>query len=61
MGMYSLKELLSRWQKEQLSIEQAIGQMLQHLLILEKELKRLRRQLPNSAPPPKRNYRRKES
>ena len=36
MAMYSAQELLSRWSQGTLTVEQAIGQILQHLLALEK-------------------------
>lgn len=36
MATYPLRELLSRWQQGTLTVEQAIGQILQHLLALEK-------------------------
>ena len=39
MVMYSAEELLKRWQLGTLTIEQAIGQILQHLLALEKRNK----------------------
>lgn len=50
MAMYPLQELLGRWQQEQLTIEQVIGQILQHLLALEKQLNELKRRLPKSPP-----------
>ena len=53
MAMYPPQELLGRWQREQLTVEQAIGQLLQHLLALEKQLNELKRRLPKS--PPTRN------
>ena len=39
MATYPLRELLSRWQQGTLTVEQAIGQILQHLLALEKRHK----------------------
>jgi hypothetical protein len=53
MARYSLDELLSLWQREHLTVEQVIGQILQHLLALEKQLGELKRQLPK-LPPKKR-------
>ena len=50
MPRYPLDELLSRWQRERLTVEQAIGQILQHLLALEKQLGDLKRRLPKSPP-----------
>jgi hypothetical protein len=38
MKMYPLEELLNRWAREELTIEQALGQILQHLLRLKNEL-----------------------
>ena len=48
MATYPLKELLSRWQQGTLTVEQAIGQILQHLLALEK-----RHKPPKPQQPPK--------
>lgn len=42
MSMYPLDELLKRWQQNTLTMEQAIGQMLQHLLAMQKQLKELK-------------------
>lgn len=39
MSMYTPDELLKRWQQGTLTIEQAIGQILQHLLAIQKQLK----------------------
>jgi len=38
MGTASLSELLQKWKVEDLTIEQAIGQMLQHLVIIRNQL-----------------------
>ena len=51
MARYPLRELLSLWERENLTVEQVIGQILQHLLALEKQPGDLKRQL--SQPPPK--------
>jgi hypothetical protein len=48
MSMYSLDELLKRWQLGDLTVEQAIVQILQHLLALQKQNKEL--QQPPSQP-----------
>jgi hypothetical protein len=40
--MYTLEELLKRWQLGTLSVEQAIGQLLQHLLVMQKQIKQLK-------------------
>ena len=45
MAMYSAQELLSRWSQGTLTVEQAIGQILQHLLALEKRQKPLKQPL----------------
>ncbi len=50
MTIYPPKELLSRWQKETLTVEQAIGQILQHLLAQEKQINKLKQQLPKLPP-----------
>ncbi len=50
MAKYSLRELLSLWHREHLTVEQIIGQILLHLLAQEKELGELKRQLPPSPP-----------
>lgn len=41
MATYPLKTLLKRWQREELTVEQVIGQIIQHLIALEKRLSRL--------------------
>ena len=38
MSTYSLTDLLSRWAKGQLTLDQVIGHILQHLIALEKRL-----------------------
>jgi hypothetical protein len=38
MKMYPVEELLNRWAREELTVEQAIGQILQHLVRLKQEL-----------------------
>ena len=50
MAEYPLQELLSLWYREQVTIEQVIGQILLHLIALEKELDDLKRRLPPSPP-----------
>lgn len=39
MSHYSIDDLIARWKKEELTIEQVIGQMLQHLREQERRLK----------------------
>ncbi len=51
MARYPLQELLSLWHREHLTVEQIIGQIIQHLIALEKQLGDLQRRLPK--PPPK--------
>jgi hypothetical protein len=41
MKMYPVEELLNRWAREELTVEQAIGQILQHLVRLKKEIESL--------------------
>jgi hypothetical protein len=36
---YSIEDLIARWKKEELTVEQVIGQMLQHLREQERRLK----------------------
>ncbi len=50
MARYSLQELLSLWHREHLTVEQIIGQIMQHLIALEKQLGDLKRRLPPSPP-----------
>ena len=38
MKMYPVDELLNRWAREELTVEQAVGQILQHLVRLKHEL-----------------------
>jgi hypothetical protein len=45
MSLDPLEKLWSEWLQEKLPQERAIGQMLQHLLILKSEIERLRFQL----------------
>jgi hypothetical protein len=41
MKMYPIEELLNRWAREELTVEQAIGQILQHLARLKQEIEAL--------------------
>ncbi|NOK59091.1 MAG: hypothetical protein GFH27_549349n86 [Chloroflexi bacterium AL-W] len=64
MNHYSIDDLLVRWQRENMTTEQAVGQILQILRTLEQRLRdqnqRLREQIdqlqmlekPTSEPPP---------
>jgi hypothetical protein len=44
MGLDPLEKLWSEWLQDKLENERAIGQMLQHLMILRSEVDRLKRQ-----------------
>jgi hypothetical protein len=50
MDRYALEKLLSLWLRGDLTVDQVIGQILQHLQALEKQLAELKRQLPPSPP-----------
>jgi hypothetical protein len=41
--MYPLKKVLDLWAQGSLTVKQAIGQIIQHLLALEKRVKALER------------------
>jgi hypothetical protein len=45
MGMHTLDDLKLKWQHEQLTGEQMIGQMLQHLEVLYERLRLVERTL----------------
>ena len=53
MSHYTIEELIARWKKEQLSIEQVIGQLLLLLLVQQQQLRELARRPcePPDAPP----------
>jgi hypothetical protein len=51
MGTYGLQELIRRWGRDQLTPEQAIGQILLLLVELHERLQELERR---KEPPPKR-------
>jgi hypothetical protein len=40
---YTVEELIARWKREDLSVEQMIGQMLQVLLVQQQRLRELER------------------
>jgi hypothetical protein len=44
MSHYTIDELIARWKKEQLTTEQAIGQILLLLKELERRMKEARRE-----------------
>ncbi len=43
MGLYALEELTRKWQHEQLTAEQMIGQLLQHVGVLYERVRLLER------------------
>ncbi|MCG8348197.1 MAG: hypothetical protein MI924_10515 [Chloroflexales bacterium] len=47
MGHYPLDELIERWRREDLTVEQMIGQMLQVLREQEHRLREVRRLVPS--------------
>ena len=47
MSHYTLDELIERWKREQLTTEQAIGQILQLLKELERRMKEAARRAPD--------------
>lgn len=53
MSTYSLPELLKKWDRGELSLEQAIGHVLQHLLGVSKQLSELDKRLRQLEEPPK--------
>lgn len=44
ISTYPLKELYVRWDREQLTLEQLAGQLLQHLILLKERLRVLERE-----------------
>jgi hypothetical protein len=45
MAVEPLEQLWSQWLQEKLTQERAVGQMLQHLLVQQSEIARLKTQL----------------
>ncbi len=45
MGMHTLDELLRQWRQENLTAEQMIGQLLQHMGVLYERLRLLERRV----------------
>jgi hypothetical protein len=45
---YPLPEVVKRWERSELTSEQAIGQMFLHLMDLQKRVEKLERQAPSS-------------
>ncbi len=54
MGVYSLEEIIRRWQQGDLTAEQAIGQLLQLVRELEARLAELERSVYSAAAQPQR-------
>lgn len=52
MSMYSLKELLSLWSQGKLLAEQAIGQIIQHVLSLSNRLTQVEKRQQTLEQPP---------
>lgn len=48
MGTYGLQEVIHRWERDKLTTEQAIGQILLLLLELEQRVRKLEQQLQSS-------------
>lgn len=46
MSKYALPELLKLWHQEKLTVEQVLGQILLHLVALQKQLAELQKRLP---------------
>ena len=53
LSTYSLPDLLRQWEYEKLTVEQMIGQLLQHLLALLQRLADLEQRLRHLEPPPR--------
>jgi len=45
MSTYSLEKLLQLWRREELTVEQAVGHLLQHLATLETQSHALQKQV----------------
>jgi hypothetical protein len=51
MGMHTLDDLKRKWQHEQITAEQVIGQLLQHIEVLYERLRLVERRLGSMEPP----------
>ena len=51
MSHYTVEELIARWRKESMTVEQMIGQILQVLRVHEQRLKDVGRAAPEGEPP----------
>jgi len=49
MGAHTLDDLMRKWQHEQLTAEQMIGQLLQHVSVLYERLRLVERRVGNLA------------
>jgi hypothetical protein len=47
MGMHTLDDLMRHWQREELTAEQMVGQLLQHISVLYERLRLVERQVDN--------------
>ncbi len=54
MNHYTLDELIARWKKESVTVEQVIGQLLQLLRVHDERLRQLERARREAAAPPAR-------
>jgi len=52
LSTYSLPDLLKQWEYEKLTVEQMIGQLLQHLLALLQHLAEVEKRLRHLEQPP---------
>ena len=53
LSIYTLPDLLKQWEYEKLTVEQMIGQLLQHLLALLQRLAELQKRLRHLEQPPR--------
>lgn len=51
MNLYPLDTLLKLWGREEVTPEQAIGQLLQHISALQARLEQVEKQIRNLLPP----------
>jgi hypothetical protein len=45
MGMHTLDDLMRKWQREEVTAEQMVGQLLQHISVLYERLRLVERQV----------------
>ena len=53
MSTYTLPELLQKWARNELSLEQAVGHVLQHLLGIGQRMNEIEKRLRQLEQPPK--------